>query len=115
MICVSSQSHLHLLEFVDRKGLPAELKRLQAASKAGIGIGVLPPSEQATSSGQGGQCEGSEYPRARSCLAVKGIEPPDQGLTYVFGGYLSAGCSPISHEFCQPRIGKWMADQAAQN
>ena len=48
MICVSSQSHLHLLEFVDRKGLPAELKRLRSATKAGIGIGVLPPSEQAT-------------------------------------------------------------------
>lgn len=48
MICISSQSHLHLLEFVDRKGLPAELKRLRAASKAGIGVGVLPPSEQAT-------------------------------------------------------------------
>jgi AraC family transcriptional regulator, regulatory protein of adaptative response / methylated-DNA-[protein]-cysteine methyltransferase len=48
MIAVSSRSHLHLLEFVDRKGLPAELKRLQAASKEGIGIGAMPPSEQAT-------------------------------------------------------------------
>ncbi len=47
MIAVSSQSHLHLLEFVDRKGLPAELKRLQASIKEGIGIGVMPPSEQA--------------------------------------------------------------------
>lgn len=47
MIAVSSRSHLHLLEFVDRKGLPAELARLQAASKEGIGIGTLPPSEQA--------------------------------------------------------------------
>jgi AraC family transcriptional regulator, regulatory protein of adaptative response / methylated-DNA-[protein]-cysteine methyltransferase len=49
MIAVSSQSHLHLLEFVDRKGLPAELKRLHAASKEGIGIGVPPPSLQAAS------------------------------------------------------------------
>lgn len=48
MIAVSSRSHLHLLEFVDRKGLPAELARLQAASKEEIGIGPLPPSEQAT-------------------------------------------------------------------
>ncbi|WP_322892178.1 MULTISPECIES: trifunctional transcriptional activator/DNA repair protein Ada/methylated-DNA--[protein]-cysteine S-methyltransferase [unclassified Yoonia] len=47
MIAVSSRSHLHLLEFLDRKGLPAELARLQAASKEGIGIGALPPAEQA--------------------------------------------------------------------
>lgn len=46
MIAVSSRSHLHLLEFVDRKGLPAEFKKLQQASKEGIGIG-MPPSEQA--------------------------------------------------------------------
>lgn len=47
MIAVSSRSHLHLLEFVDRKGLPGELARLQAASKERIGMGALPPSEQA--------------------------------------------------------------------
>lgn len=47
MISVSSRSHLHLLEFVDRKGLPAELKRLQARSGDGIGLGTMPPSEQA--------------------------------------------------------------------
>ncbi|MFN9358354.1 MAG: bifunctional transcriptional activator/DNA repair enzyme AdaA, partial [Alphaproteobacteria bacterium] len=47
MLAVSSPSHLHLLEFVDRKGLPAELARLMAAEKQGIGLGTLPPSEQA--------------------------------------------------------------------
>ena len=47
MIAVSSRSHLHLLEFVDRKALPAELKRLEAASKEAIGIGSFAPSEQA--------------------------------------------------------------------
>lgn len=47
MIAISSRSHLHLLEFIDRKGLSAELKRLQAASREGIGIGPTPPSEQA--------------------------------------------------------------------
>ena len=47
MIAVGSRSHLHLLEFVDRKALPAELARLQAAAKKGIGIGPTPPSEQA--------------------------------------------------------------------
>lgn len=47
MIAVSSRRHLHLLEFIDRKGLPAELARLQAGTKEGLGIGTLPPSEQA--------------------------------------------------------------------
>jgi AraC family transcriptional regulator of adaptative response/methylated-DNA-[protein]-cysteine methyltransferase len=45
MIAVSSRSHLHLLEFVDRKGLARELKHL--APHEGIGIGAMPPSEQA--------------------------------------------------------------------
>ncbi|MCB1352899.1 MAG: bifunctional transcriptional activator/DNA repair protein Ada [Rhodobacteraceae bacterium] len=47
MIAVSSRSHLHLLEFVGRKALPAELRRMQAAAKEAIGIGAMPPSEQA--------------------------------------------------------------------
>ena len=47
MIGVSSRTHLHLLEFVDRKALPTELKKLQAISKAKLGIGTMPPSEQA--------------------------------------------------------------------
>lgn len=47
MIAVSSHLHLHLLEFIDRKGLPAELKRLETISREGIGIGTTPPSEQA--------------------------------------------------------------------
>lgn len=59
MIAVSSRSHLHLLEFVDRKGLPAELKKLQQASREGIGIGRMPPSEQA-------EAELIEYFAARS-------------------------------------------------
>lgn len=59
MIAVSSRSHLHLLEFVDRKGLPAELARLRAASKEEIGVGSLPPSEQAAT-------ELAEYFAARS-------------------------------------------------
>ncbi|KXV39687.1 6-O-methylguanine DNA methyltransferase [Gluconobacter japonicus] len=49
MIAVSSRSHLHLLEFLDRKALPAELKRLHTTSNGEIGIGRLPPSEQAKS------------------------------------------------------------------
>lgn len=70
MIAVSSRSHLHLLEFVDRKGLPAELKRLQDESKEGIGIGPMPPSEQAAA-------DLADYFAARSSrfatpLALKG-------------------------------------------
>lgn len=59
MIAVSSRRHLHLLEFVDRKGLPTELKRLQISSKGPIGIGPMPPSEQA-------EAELSDYFAARS-------------------------------------------------
>jgi len=46
MIAVSSAHHLHLLEFVDRKGLPAELARLRSHSPGGIGLGRLGPTEQ---------------------------------------------------------------------
>lgn len=47
MVAVSSASHLHLLEFVDRKGLPTELKKLQAHTAGGLGIGTFGPTEQA--------------------------------------------------------------------
>ena len=59
MIAVSSRSHLHLLEFVERKRLPAELTALQKAVKERIGIGTMPPSEQA-------QAELDDYFAARS-------------------------------------------------
>ncbi|MBT0669971.1 bifunctional transcriptional activator/DNA repair protein Ada [Novosphingobium profundi] len=48
MIAVASARHLHLLEFVDRKGLPAELRKLQEGTNERIGIGLLAPTEQAT-------------------------------------------------------------------
>jgi AraC family transcriptional regulator, regulatory protein of adaptative response / methylated-DNA-[protein]-cysteine methyltransferase len=47
MIAVASQSHLHLLEFVGRKALPTELKKLQSLSKHSIGIGRTAPMDQA--------------------------------------------------------------------
>lgn len=47
MIAISSPSHLHLLEFVERKGLPAELKKMAAATPGGLGLGTNAPSEQA--------------------------------------------------------------------
>ena len=47
MIAVASQTHLHLLEFVDRKALPGELKQLRAGAKGSIGLGRTEPVEQA--------------------------------------------------------------------
>ncbi|WP_282452793.1 bifunctional transcriptional activator/DNA repair enzyme AdaA [Brevundimonas pishanensis] len=72
MIAVSSATHLHLLEFVDRKGLPAELKKLQAATPGGLGIGRFAPAEQA-------EAELADYFTARSArfetpLAMHGTD-----------------------------------------
>ena len=47
MIAVSGTTHLHLLEFVDRKALPAELGALQKALKAPLGLGSTAPVAQA--------------------------------------------------------------------
>ncbi len=47
MVAVSSVTHLYLLEFVDRKALPMELKKLRDATKQSIGIGHPEPTEQA--------------------------------------------------------------------
>ncbi len=46
MIALSSRTHLHLLEFVGRKALPAELARLQIMAKGEIGIGQYAPTSQ---------------------------------------------------------------------
>ncbi|MFS4581978.1 bifunctional transcriptional activator/DNA repair enzyme AdaA [Phaeobacter sp. C3_T13_0] len=46
MIAVSSQTELHLLEFVERKALKGELDKLQKAVHGDLGIGPTPPSEQ---------------------------------------------------------------------
>ena len=45
MVAVSDNTHLHLLEFADRKALPAELSRLQKVT-GGIGIGTTEPLER---------------------------------------------------------------------
>ncbi len=74
MIAVSSRNHLHLLEFVDRKGLPAELKKLERNSKEGIGIGTMPPSEQATA-------ELAEYFAARSARFLTPLAAPASAFT----------------------------------
>jgi len=47
MMAVSSRTHLHLLEFIERKGLPRELQRLAASTPGGFGIGRFEPTEQA--------------------------------------------------------------------
>jgi len=46
MIAISSASHLHLLEFVERKALPTEVARLRARAKGDLGIGGYAPTEQ---------------------------------------------------------------------
>lgn len=74
MIAVGSRSHLHLLEFLDRKGLPAELKRLQMSSKAGIGIGASPPCEQAAH-------ELADYFAARSGTFTTPLAPGGSAFT----------------------------------
>jgi AraC family transcriptional regulator of adaptative response/methylated-DNA-[protein]-cysteine methyltransferase len=46
MLAVSDRSSLHLLEFVDRKALPTELKKLNELSHGGLGIGRYAPTDQ---------------------------------------------------------------------
>ncbi|SFJ00376.1 bifunctional transcriptional activator/DNA repair enzyme AdaA [Jannaschia pohangensis] len=46
MVAVSSRTHLHLLEFVDRPALPAELRRLRTATKGALGLGPTDPTRQ---------------------------------------------------------------------
>lgn len=48
MIAVCDARALHLLEFADRKALPAEMKRLQKAAKGSIGIGRFGTHDQIT-------------------------------------------------------------------
>ena len=45
MIAVADNTHLYLLEFADRKALPAELSRLQKVT-GGIGFGTTEPLER---------------------------------------------------------------------
>jgi AraC family transcriptional regulator of adaptative response/methylated-DNA-[protein]-cysteine methyltransferase len=46
MIAVSDKSALHMLEFADRKALPAELKKLRTQVRGELGIGRYPPTDQ---------------------------------------------------------------------
>lgn len=48
MIALSDRTHLHLLEFIDRKALPRELEKLSRLTKGDIGMGRPPPTEQVT-------------------------------------------------------------------
>jgi AraC family transcriptional regulator of adaptative response/methylated-DNA-[protein]-cysteine methyltransferase len=43
MIALCDRTHLHLLEFADRKALPAELRRMHQVFKGGIGFGRHAP------------------------------------------------------------------------
>jgi AraC family transcriptional regulator of adaptative response/methylated-DNA-[protein]-cysteine methyltransferase len=46
MIAISSAKHLHLLEFVGRKALPAEVRKLATQAKGALGLGSYGPTEQ---------------------------------------------------------------------
>ena len=46
MIAVSDARQLYLLEFAERKALPAELKRLYAHAKGALGFGRFEPIDQ---------------------------------------------------------------------
>lgn len=46
MLAVGCATHLHLLEFIDRKALPRELAQLETANKTRIGLGAPPPIAQ---------------------------------------------------------------------
>lgn len=46
MIAVSDARHLYLLEFVERKALPGELRRLYAYAKGSLGFGRFEPIDQ---------------------------------------------------------------------
>jgi len=46
MVAVTDDTHLHLLEFVDRKALPTELKKLWTLVKGDLGIGRTKISDQ---------------------------------------------------------------------
>ncbi|WP_282077286.1 bifunctional transcriptional activator/DNA repair enzyme AdaA [Epibacterium ulvae] len=46
MVAISCPHQLHLLEFVDRRALPGEVKRLIASQPGGLGFGRPPPTRQ---------------------------------------------------------------------
>ena len=46
MIAVADETRLHLLEFHDRRGLPAEMERLRRRTRSSIAPGRTPPIEQ---------------------------------------------------------------------
>lgn len=46
MVAVADQTHLHLLEFHDRKALPAELDKLQRKTRSSVAAGRTPAIDQ---------------------------------------------------------------------
>lgn len=46
MVAVSDARNLHLLEFMDRKGLPAELEKLRRIARGRLGFGRYAPADQ---------------------------------------------------------------------
>lgn len=46
LLLVADRHALHLLEFFDRKGLPAELRTLERKTRSAVGLGTTAPMEQ---------------------------------------------------------------------
>lgn len=46
MVAVADETRLHLLEFHDRKGLPAEMEKLKRQTRSSVAPGKTPPIEQ---------------------------------------------------------------------
>jgi AraC family transcriptional regulator of adaptative response/methylated-DNA-[protein]-cysteine methyltransferase len=92
MVAVADTTHLHLLEFFDRRALPTELNTLQRKLRRGVGIGRFEPIEQIESElgryfdGEPAPFEtpqtwhGSEFTRA-VWSALQGI-PPGETRSY---------------------------------
>lgn len=74
MIAVASPTHLHLLEFTDRKVLSSELRKLQSIVKGGIGIGRTSPMEQA-------EAELAAYFEGRSAAFLTPLSQPGSAFS----------------------------------
>jgi len=102
MVAVSSRSHLHLLEFADRKALASELVRLAKPSNLRIGIGRTAATDQAAT-------ELDAFFAGRSAMFKTPLAPPGspfaqrvwQALQEIPAGD-TRSYSAIAHQIGQP-------------
>jgi AraC family transcriptional regulator, regulatory protein of adaptative response / methylated-DNA-[protein]-cysteine methyltransferase len=91
MVAVADGAALHLLEFADRRALPAELARLRQDARCDLGLGRTPVTERAEDWLSGyfaGRC-GAEVPLARGGTPFQALVwaalreiPPGRTVTY---------------------------------